>query len=107
MSPSRNLGDGEDPLAPIGPLPIIVGLTGFVVIWTLYGSLAGAGLSLHGDVAEAYVWGREFRLGYNQHPPFWAWIAGLWFLVFPNRNWSFDLLAVVNSAIGLLSCVGG
>ncbi|HET6183608.1 MAG TPA: glycosyltransferase family 39 protein [Acetobacteraceae bacterium] len=73
----------------------------FVAAWTAFGSLAFAGKALHGDVAEAYAWGREFRLGYNQHPPFWAWIAGGWFLVFPRQDWAFNLLAVVNAAAGL------
>jgi hypothetical protein len=85
-----------------GPGAIALYFLGFVGVWTIYGCIAGAGLSLHGDVTEAYAWGREFRLGYNQHPPFWAWIAGIWFLIFPNQNWSFHLLAVVNSALGLL-----
>ena len=84
------------------PIVAVLCFVGFVAIWTVYASIAGSGLSLHGDVAEAYVWGREFQLGYNQHPPFWAWIAGLWFMVFPNQNWSFHLLAVLNSALGLL-----
>ena len=35
--------------------------------------------AIHNDMAEAYVWGREFQLGYNQHPPFWAWICGAGF----------------------------
>jgi len=90
---------------PIAGLPLIIlGLLGFVAVWTLYGGISGAGLSLPGDMAEAFVWGQQFRFGYNQHPPFWAWIAGLWFLVVPHRNWCFDLLAVLNSAIGLIGC---
>ncbi len=76
----------------------------FVAIWCIYGTIVDAGKSLDGDVIEAYVWGREFRLGYNQHPPLWAWISGAWFLVFPNRGWAFHLLAVVNSGVGLLGC---
>lgn len=74
----------------------------FIAVWLLYGTISRPGMVLHDDLTEAYVWGREFRLGYNQHPPFWAWIAGLWFLVFPNREWAFLLLAVANSAVGLL-----
>ena len=73
----------------------------FVVVWFASGTIIGMGGSLHDDMLEAYVWGREFQLGYNQHPPFWAWIAGAWFMVFPNTNWSFVLLAVLNSALGL------
>lgn len=74
----------------------------FIAAWSAYGLLSTQGMALHDDLTEAYVWGKEFQLGYNQHPPLWAWIAGLWFLVFPNREWAFVLLAVLNSATGLL-----
>jgi 4-amino-4-deoxy-L-arabinose transferase-like glycosyltransferase len=77
-------------------------LCGFVAAWTAYGAISGAPVPLHSDMTEAYVWGREFQLGYNQHPPFWAWIAGAWFLLFPRADWAFDLLAMINAAIGLL-----
>ena len=52
-------------------------------------------------MAEAYAWGQEFQLGYNQHPPFWAWVCGLWFQVFPRTGWAFALLSSTNAAIGL------
>jgi 4-amino-4-deoxy-L-arabinose transferase-like glycosyltransferase len=107
QSVSARLMPAERPTRTVlmpAPLKIILGFVSFVAVWTLYGSISGAGLSLCGDVVEAYVWGQHFQLGYHQHPPFWAWIAGLWFLVFPNRNWAFDLLAVLNSAIGLIGC---
>ncbi len=97
-------GRPADAIPISGPSSIVLGRLGFVVVWTLYGSISSTGLSLPGDMAEAYVWGQQFRFGYNQHPPFWAWIAGLWFLVFPHRNWAFFLLAVLNSAIGLIGC---
>ncbi len=78
------------------------GLLLFIVAWTMHGVIAGAGGSLHFDVLEAYAWGKEFQLGYNQHGPFWAWIAGAWFLVFPVTNASFILLEAIISALGLL-----
>ncbi len=73
----------------------------FFAVWALYGSITTAEKSLHHDVLEAYAWGKEFKLGYNQHPPFWAWIAGFWFQLFPATNISFILLAVLNSTLGL------
>ena len=73
----------------------------FVTVWTLYGVISSAPASIHNDMAEAYVWGREFQLGYAQHPPFWAWIAGLWFDVFPRTDWAFALLATLNAGVGL------
>ena len=53
------------------------------------------------DMVEAYAWGRQFELGYNQHPPFWAWICGAWFLVFARADWSFALLDAINAGVGL------
>lgn len=73
----------------------------FVAVWTLYGVISAAPAAIHNDMAEAYVWGREFRLGYFQHPPFWAWVAGLWFEVFPRADWAFALLAMLNAGLGL------
>ncbi len=57
--------------------------------------------ALHFDLLEAYAWGQEFQLGYNQHGPFWAWIAGAWFLLFPNTNTSFVALEALNATLGL------
>ena len=73
----------------------------FVAVWSVYFAIAESQASIHNDMAEAYAWGREFRLGYNQHPPFWAWMCGLWFLVFPRTGWAFALLSSVNAGIGL------
>ncbi len=70
-------------------------------VWTLYAGLSNTG-ALHQDMIEAYAWGREFQLGYYKHPPFWAWIAGAWFEVFPRTNWSFYLLANLNAGIAIL-----
>ena len=94
-------GDRRDATWP-GPLAIAAIVALFTAAWVVYGVISHAGMVLHEDVTEAYVWGQEFRLGYNQHPPFWAWLAGLWFLIFPNREWAFLLLAVLNAAVGLL-----
>ena len=76
-------------------------LAAFVAVWTLYFALSDAGSAIHHDMAEAYVWGREFQFGYNQHPPFWAWVCGLWFSVLPRAGWSFALLSSLNAGLGL------
>ncbi len=78
------------------------GLLVFLLAWALHGAIVEAGKSLHYDLLEAYAWGHEFQLGYNQHGPFWAWIAGGWFLLFPNTNASFVLLESLNATLGLL-----
>ena len=74
----------------------------FVAVWSVYFAIAESQASIHNDMAEAYAWGREFQLGYNQHPPFWAWICGAWFMVFPRAGWAFAILTSLNAAIGLL-----
>jgi 4-amino-4-deoxy-L-arabinose transferase-like glycosyltransferase len=77
-------------------------LAAFVALWTAYFAISDAGSAIHHDMAEAYVWGREFQFGYNQHPPFWAWICGLWFWVLPRAGWSFALLSSLNAGLGLV-----
>jgi 4-amino-4-deoxy-L-arabinose transferase-like glycosyltransferase len=81
---------------------VVLKVAAFVVVWSLYFVITESASSIHNDMAEAYAWGREFQLGYNQHPPFWAWICGLWFLIFPRANWAFAILAMVNAGVGLL-----
>lgn len=66
-----------------------------------YALLASNWGPLHVDLTEMWAWGKEFELGYFKHPPFAAWIAGLWFTAMPRTNWSFYLLATLNGAIGL------
>ena len=73
----------------------------FFVAWAASQSILNADRALHFDLLEAYAWGKEFQLGYNQHGPFWAWIAGAWFLLFPSTNTSFVLLEAVNATLGL------
>ena len=44
--------------------PLLALLALIVLIWTLYGVISAAPAAIHNDMAEAYVWGREFQLGY-------------------------------------------
>ncbi|HEY4172538.1 MAG TPA: glycosyltransferase family 39 protein [Rhodopila sp.] len=81
---------------------ILLLLAGFVMIWAVYLSVTEAPVAIKHDMSEAYAWGQEFQLGYNQHPPFWSWICGAWFLLFPRTGWAFALLSSLNAGIGLL-----
>jgi 4-amino-4-deoxy-L-arabinose transferase-like glycosyltransferase len=74
----------------------------YVAVWSLYFAIAESQASIHNDMTEAYAWGRQFQLGYNQHPPFWAWLCGAWFTIFPRAGWAFAILSSLNAAIGLL-----
>ncbi len=72
-----------------------------MAVWTSYGVVSNGG-PLHPDMIEAYLWGQEFQLGYYKHPPFWAWVAGAWFEVFPRTNWAFYLLSTLNSGLAVI-----
>ena len=72
------------------------------VLWTAILVVLKTGQDIHMDVAEAYAWGRNLRLGYGKHPPFSGWVAGAWFSVFPAKDWSTYLLAMVAGADWLL-----
>jgi len=76
-------------------------LIAFGVLWAIRCVIAESPSSLHQDMLEAYIWGQEFQLGYNQHPPFWAWMCGLWFAVFPRSDASFAVFSALNSTLGL------
>ena len=57
-----------------------------ITVWTLYPIIADSSVVIHHDMTEAWSWGKEFQLGYYKHPPLYAWIAGLWFHVFPRED---------------------
>ena len=85
-----------------GAMLVLALFVAFVAVWTAYFAISEAPTSIHNDMAEAYVWGQEFQLGYNQHPPFWAWICGAWFSLFARAGWAFAILASLNAGVGLL-----
>jgi hypothetical protein len=76
-------------------------IAGFVAFWMAYFSIAYVGGDLHQDVIETWSLGRSFDWGSTKHPPLMGWIARAWTAVFPLTNWSFNLLALTNAAVGL------
>ncbi|CCD98554.1 glycosyltransferase family 39 protein [Bradyrhizobium sp. STM 3809] len=76
-------------------------IAGFVAVWMAYFSVAYLGGDLHQDVIETWSLGRSFDWGSTKHPPLMGWVAWAWTLVFPLTNWSFNLLALTNAAVGL------
>jgi 4-amino-4-deoxy-L-arabinose transferase-like glycosyltransferase len=80
---------------------MVLRIAAYACLFALYFAVTEYAGAIHNDMAEAYAWGREFQLGYNQHPPFWAWICGAWFLLFPRANWAFAILSMLNAGIGL------
>jgi 4-amino-4-deoxy-L-arabinose transferase-like glycosyltransferase len=73
----------------------------FVVAWTTFYVVSYTGVGLHSDNLEMYAWAQHPRLGYAPHPPLGALMVAAWFAVFPATEWSFYLLAMVNSAVAL------
>jgi hypothetical protein len=43
-----------------------------IIVWTVYAAMAVGADSIHHDMAEAWVWGQQFQLGYYKHPPFFG-----------------------------------
>ena len=76
-------------------------LAAYAAIWTLYGVLSKAAQGVQSDTAELVDWSHHLALGYAKHPPFAAWLMHAWFMLFPTREWSCYLLAMVYAALGL------
>jgi hypothetical protein len=82
-------------------IPLV--LIGFVAVWLAFLAIAYLGGDLHPDVLETWTLGRRIEWGYSKHPPLMGWVARAWTSVFPLNNWSFQLMALTNSAIALWS----
>ena len=80
-------------------VPIL--LVGFVAVWMAFLVISYLVGDLHADVLEAWTFGRTFEWGSYKHPPLMGWVAHAWTSIFPLTNWSFQLLALTNSAIAL------
>ena len=88
---------------PRGGLWLVIGFAAVhAVLWTLILINLKAAQDVHMDVAEAFAWGQKFQFGYGKHPPLSGWVAGLWFKLFPVRDWSTYALAMAVLAAGLV-----
>ncbi len=75
----------------------------FVAVWTSFQLIVYSAVGLDDDLAEVFVWSQHPSAGYQKHPPLTALVAWTWFKVFPVREWSFYLLAMVNAAVALFA----
>jgi 4-amino-4-deoxy-L-arabinose transferase-like glycosyltransferase len=89
------LGSGSDNAVVLRILVL------FVTAWTAFQTIAYSSVALHTDLAEIFVWSQHPSASYYKHPPLGALMAYLWFSVFPVADWSFHLLAMTNTALGL------
>ena len=89
--------------APATSVWVVIGFAAVhAVLWTAILTNLKAAQDIHMDVAEAYAWGSRFLLGYGKHPPLSGWIAGLWFTVFPVKDWATYALAMAMASSGLV-----
>jgi 4-amino-4-deoxy-L-arabinose transferase-like glycosyltransferase len=84
-----------------GERAVLVLLGVFVVAWTIFHTVTYAAIGLHPDLTEVYDWGRHPLAGYYKHPPLSALVTAVWFSIFPVADWAFNLLALLNAALGL------
>jgi 4-amino-4-deoxy-L-arabinose transferase-like glycosyltransferase len=80
---------------------VLLALAFYVVLWTIYGTIAKSSQGLHYDMTEVIAWSRDLSLGYLKHPPLAAWLVRAWFSVFPVTESSYYLLAMLMPAIAL------
>ncbi len=80
---------------------VVATLSGYLLIWTLYGVVAKSSQDLHPDMTELIAWSRDLALGYPKHPPFAATVVRGWFALFPITDWAFYLLAISTSTLAL------
>ena len=73
----------------------------YLVIWTIYGTVAKSSQGLHADMTEVIAWSRDLSLGYLKHPPLAAWLVRGWFSVFPLTEASYYLVAMLMPTLAL------
>ena len=73
-----------------------------VLAWVLAHGIADTNLDSYADMLENYAWGQDWAWGSAKHPPLFAWITGIWFVIFPTTDTAYHLLSYLNVAVGLL-----
>lgn len=69
--------------------------------WALLQWLSQGNLDGYHDMLENYAWSQAWDWGTHKHPPFFAWMVGLWFAIFPQNDLCYRLLSYTNIAVGL------
>src|SRR5450830_1464920 len=80
---------------------VLASLAAYLLLWTIYGTIAKSSQGLHYDMTEVIAWSRDLSLGYLKHPPLAAALAWAWFKVFPVAEWSYYGLAMLMPAVTL------
>ena len=88
--------------SPYRVWPVIVA---YCVMWTLVQWISEPNLDSYYDMLENYGWSQAMAWGTFKHPPFFAWVVGVWFEVFPISDLSYKALAYANVAVALAGVV--
>ena len=80
---------------------LLATLAVYVLVWTVYGTIAKGTQGFHFDMVEVIAWSRDLSHGYLKHPPLAAAVVWAWFAVFPVAEWSYYLLAMTMPALAL------
>jgi 4-amino-4-deoxy-L-arabinose transferase-like glycosyltransferase len=80
---------------------LLLTLAVYVLLWTVYGTIAKGTQGFHFDMVEVIAWSRDMSHGYLKHPPLAAAVAWAWFAIFPVAEWSYYLLAMMMPALAL------
>ncbi|CAO5677970.1 MAG: hypothetical protein HEEMFOPI_01206 [Holosporales bacterium] len=78
----------------------ILFLIAHITVWTIVPLLVAHRIG--DDMAEHFYWGQEFQLGYYKHPPFSAWLVGIWFKIFPTNHFFYFLFCQLNIVVGFI-----
>lgn len=101
--PALRVAPGMDAEARGGnPLLLPALLAVYIAAMMVFAVFVRGWSPIHADSSEMAAWGQVFQWGYSKHPPLGPWIAGAWFTIMPHANWSFDLLATLVTAFGLV-----
>src|SRR5665647_1974694 len=65
---------------------VLASLAIYVMLWTIYATIAKGSQGLHYDMTEVIAWSRDLGFGYLKHPPLAAWILSLIHISEPTRR---------------------
>lgn len=83
----------------------IAWMAGACLAWAFVSFFSSGNLDRYSDMLENYAWSQPFLLGTHKHPPFFAWVVGVWFAIFPQTDWAYRLLSYTNVLVGLAGVV--
>jgi 4-amino-4-deoxy-L-arabinose transferase-like glycosyltransferase len=73
----------------------------YALAWWIYAVIAKSSQDIHFDMGEVVSWSVVPAFGYPKHPPFPAWVAAVWFALFPYRDWAYYLLSTASIGFAL------